>query len=72
MFEIIIIIIIIIFLIVCFLKGKKKECDDIYIWDNISSVEMESSKWINYSTNMCQSGQGIIPIWPQCKFDLHV
>jgi len=29
------------------------------IFEDILGVKMESSKLINYSTNMCQSGQGI-------------
>jgi hypothetical protein len=36
------------------LKNKKSN----EIFEDILGVKMESSKLINYSTNMCQSGQG--------------
>jgi hypothetical protein len=36
---------------------ENKESNEIF--EDILGVKMESSKLINYSTNMCQSGQGI-------------
>jgi hypothetical protein len=43
------------FLETFFLK-ENKESDGVFV--NISFVEMESSKLINYSTNMCWSDEG--------------
>jgi len=40
-----------------FFVNENKESDRIF--ENISFVEMESSKLINYLTNMCWSDQGI-------------
>jgi len=46
-----------------FLKGNKNYNE---IFGNISFVEMESSKLINYSTNMWWSGQGaLVYVGPQ-------